>query len=41
MRWPIGIATALFVFVCVQMGFVWLSVTHKDDVVESYKTEPR
>lgn len=41
MRWDYGIAGSLVVFVLIQSVIIWIAVTNQDEVVSSYRTEPR
>ena len=40
-RWPIGLLIAFTVMVAVNGLFVWVALSGRDPVVESYVTEPR
>ena len=41
MRWPIGIAIGLILVVLVNLAFIYIAVSGKDEVVPSYHTEQR
>ncbi len=40
-RWPIGLAIAFAVMILVNGVFVWVALSERDPVVDSYTTEPR
>lgn len=40
-RWPLGLVIAFTVMFLVNGLFVWLALSGRDQVVESYVTEPR
>jgi hypothetical protein len=40
-RWPIGIAIGLILVVLVNLAFIYIAVSGKDEVVPSYHTEQR
>jgi hypothetical protein len=40
-RWPIGLAIAFAVMILVNAAFVWVALSERDPVAESYTTEPR
>jgi len=41
LRWPIGIAIGLFLVVMVNLAFIYIAVSGKDEIVPSYHTERR
>jgi hypothetical protein len=41
LRWPIAIALGLLVVVLVNLAFVYVAVSGKDEVVPSYELEHR
>ena len=40
-RWPVGIALGLLLIILVNLAFIYIAVSGADEVVPSYKTEPR
>ena len=40
-RWPIGLVIAFAVMILVNGVFVWVALTDRDPVAESYTTEAR
>jgi len=40
-RWPIGIAIGLLLVVLVNLAFIYIAVSGKDEVVPSYSIEHR
>jgi len=40
-RWPIGLLIAFVVMALVNGAFVWVALSGRDPVAESYLTEPR
>ena len=40
-RWPIGLVIAFTVMILVNAVFVWVALSGRDPVAESYSTEPR
>jgi hypothetical protein len=41
LRWPIAIAVGLFLVVLVNLAFIYIAVSGKDEIVPSYQTERR
>lgn len=40
-RWPIGLVIAFAVMILVNGLFVWVALSDRDPVADSYTTEPR
>jgi hypothetical protein len=40
-RWPIGLLIGFALMILVNAAFVWVALSGRDPVVESYVTEPR
>ena len=40
-RWPIGIAIGLILVILVNLAFIYIAVSGKDEVVPSYRIEHR
>lgn len=41
LRWPIAIAVGLFLVILVNLTFIYIAVSGKDDIVPTYRTERR
>ena len=40
-RWPVGIAIGLLIVVLMNLAFIYIAVSGKDEIVPSYHTERR
>ena len=41
LRWPIAIAVGLFLVIMVNLTFIYIAVSGKDEIVPTYRTERR
>jgi hypothetical protein len=41
LRWPIAIAVGLFLVILVNLTFIYIAVSGKDEIVPTYRTERR
>lgn len=41
LRWPIGIAIGLFLVILVNLVFIYIAVSGRDEIVPTYQTERR
>ena len=41
LRWPIAIAVGLFLVILVNLVFIYIAVSGKDEIVPTYQTERR
>ena len=41
LRWPIAIAVGLFLVILVNLAFIYIAVSGKDEIVPTYHTERR
>jgi hypothetical protein len=41
LRWPVAIAVGLFLVILVNLAFIYIAVSGKDEIVPTYRTERR
>jgi hypothetical protein len=41
LRWPVAIAIGLFLVILVELAFIYVAVSGKDEIVPTYRSERR